>query len=157
MSTPKLVELKVQLKEMLDKDYIKSSVSPWGAPTLFVNNKDGILRLCIDYNQLNKMTIKSKCTLPKIDDLFDHLRGATIFSKIDLRYGYHQVRIMNEYIHNTTFRTRYGHYDFVLVPFRLTNARTTFMCLMNSVLRKYLDKFILVFVDNILVYSKTRE
>jgi hypothetical protein len=157
MSTPELVELKVQLKEMLDKGYIRPSVSPWGAPTLFVKKKDGTLHLCIDYKQLNKMTIKNKYPLPRIDDLFDQLRGATIFSKIDLRSGYHQVRIKDEDIHKTTFRTRYGHYEFVVVPFGLTNAPTTFMCLMNSVLNKYLDKFVLVFVDDILVYSKTKE
>jgi hypothetical protein len=157
MSTPELVELKVQLKEMLDKGYIRPSVSPWGAPTLFVKKKDGTLRLCIDYRQLNKMTIKNKYPLPRIDDLFDQLRGVAIFSKIDLRSGYHQVRIKDEDIHKTTFRTRYGHYEFVVVPFRLTNAPTTFMCLMNNVLNKYLDKFVLVFVDDILVYSKTKE
>jgi hypothetical protein len=157
MSTPELVELKVQLKEMLDKGYIRPSVSPWGAPTLFVKKKDGTLRLCIDYRQLNKMTIKNKYPFPRIDDLFDQLRGAAVFSKIDLRSGYHQVRIKDEDIHKTTFRTRYGHYEFVVVPFGLTNAPTTFMCLMNSVLNKYLDKFVLVFVDDILVYSKNKE
>jgi hypothetical protein len=124
---------------------------------LFVKKKDGTLWLCIDYRQLNKMTIKNKYPFPRIDDIFYHLRGATIFSKIDLRSGYHQVRIKDEDIHKTTFRTRYGHYEFVVVPFGLTNAPTTFMCLMNSVLNKYLDKFILVFVDDILVYSKTKE
>jgi hypothetical protein len=103
------------------------------------------------------MTIKNKYPLPRIDDIFYQLRGATIFSKIDLRSGYHQVRIKDEDIHKKTFRTRYGHYEFVVVPFGLTNAPTTFMCLMNSVLNKYLDKFILVFVDDILVYSKTKE
>jgi hypothetical protein len=103
------------------------------------------------------MTIKNKYPLPRIDDLFDQLRGVAVFSKIDLRSGYHQVRIKDEDIHKTTFRMRYGHYEFVVVPFGLTNAPTTFMCLMNSVLNKYLDKFVLVFVDDILVYSKTRE
>jgi hypothetical protein len=132
MSTPELVELKLQLKEMLDKGHIRPSVSPWGAPTLFVKKKDGTLRLCIDYKQLNKMTIKNKYPLPRIDDLFDQLRGATIFSKIDLRFGYHQVQIKDEDIHKTTFRMRYGHYEFVVVPFGLTNAPTTFMCLMNN-------------------------
>ena len=103
MSTPELVELKLQLKEMMDKGYIRPSVSPWGAPVLFVKNKDDTLRLCIDYRQLNKVTIKNKYPLPRIDDLFDQLGGASIFSKIDLRLRYHQVRIKGEDIHKTTF------------------------------------------------------
>jgi hypothetical protein len=115
MSIPELVELKMQLKDMLYKGYIRPSVSPWGAPTLFVKKKDGTLRLCLEYRQLNKMTIKNKYPLPRIDDLFDQLRGATIFSKIDLMYGYHQVQIKEEDIHKTTFGTRYGHYEFVVV------------------------------------------
>jgi hypothetical protein len=157
MITPELVELKLQLKEMMDKGYIRPSVSPWGAPVLFVKKKDGTLRLCIDYRQLNKVTIKNKYPLPRIDDLFDQLGGAYIFSKIDLRSGYHQVRIKGEDIHKTTFQTRYGHYEFVVVPFGLTNAPATFMYLMNNVLSKFLDKFILVFIDDILIYSKNRE
>jgi hypothetical protein len=157
MSTPELVELKLQLKEMLDKGYIQPSVSPWGATTLFVKKKDGILKLCIDYRQLNNMTIKNKYPLPMIDELFDKLRGVTIFSKIDLRSGHHQVRIKDEDIHKTSFRTRYGHYEFVVVLFGLTNAPTTFMCLMNKVLSKFLDRFVLGFIDDILIYSKSRE
>jgi hypothetical protein len=157
MSTPELVELKLQLKEMMDKGYIRPSVSPWGAPVLFVKKKDGTLRLCIDYRKLNKVTIKNKYPLPRIDDLFDQLGGASIFSKIDLRSGYHQVQIKGEDIHKTAFQTRYGHYEFVVVPFGLTNAPATFMCLMTNVLSKFLDKFVLVFIDDILIYSKNRE
>jgi hypothetical protein len=157
MSTPELVELKLQLKEMMDKGYIRPSVSPWGAPVLFVKNKDDILRLCIDYRKLNKVTIKNKYPLPRIDDLFDQLGGASIFSKIDLKSGYHQVRIKGEDIHKTTFRTRYGHYEFVVVPFGLTNVPATFMCLMNNVLSKFLDKFVFVFIEDILIYSKNRK
>jgi hypothetical protein len=157
MSTLDLVELKLQLKEMWDKGYIQPSVSPWGAPTLFFKKKDGTLRLCIDYRQLNKMTIKNKYPLPMIDDLFDQLRGATIFSNIDLRSGYHKVLIKDEYIHKTTFRTRYGHYEFVVVSFGLTNAPATFMCLMNNIFKNFLYRFMLVFIDDILIYSKNRE
>jgi hypothetical protein len=124
MSTPELKELQMQLEELLKKGYIRPSVSPWGAPILFVKKKDGTLRLCIDFRQLNKATVKNKYPLPRIDDLFDQLRGENIFSKIDLRSGYHQVRIKEEDINKTTFRTRYGHYEFVVVPFGLTNAPT---------------------------------
>ena len=142
---------------MIYKNYIRSSKSPWGASIIFVKNKDGTLRLCIDYRQLNKMTIKNRQPLPHIDDLFDQLHGATVFTKIDLRSGYHQIRIKDEDIFKTAFRTRYGHYEFVVMPFELTNAPTTFMCLMNNVLHKYLDMFILFFIDYILIYSKTKE
>jgi hypothetical protein len=142
---------------MIDKGYIQPSMSPWGAPILFVKKKDGTLQLCIDYRQLNKVTIKNKYPLPRIDDLFDQLGGASIFSKIDLRFGYHQVQIKGEDIHKMAFRTRYGHYEFVVLPFGLTNALATFMCLMDNVLRKFLDKFVLVFIDDILIYSKNRE
>ena len=124
---------------------------------LFVKNKDGTFRMCIDYCQLNKLTIKNKYPLPKMDDLFEQVRGASLFSKIDLRTGYHQLRIKEEDISKIAFQTRYGHYEFVFLPFGLTNAPATFMCLMNSVLNKYLDKFVLVFIDDILVYSKSEE
>jgi hypothetical protein len=157
MSTLELVELKLQLKENSDKGYIYPSVSPWGEPTLFVKKKDGTLRLCIEYRQLNKMTIKNKYPFPQIDNMFDKLRGATIFSKIYLRFGYHQVQIKYEDIHKIAFRKRYGNYEFVVVPFGLTNALTTFMCLMNNVLSKFLDRFVLAFIDDILIYYKGRE
>jgi hypothetical protein len=132
-------------------------VSPWGAQVLFVKNKYGTLILCIDFRQLNKVTIKNKYPLPRIDDLFDQLKDANIFSKIDLRSGYHQVRIKEEYIRNTSFRTRYGHYEFTVVPFGLSNALVCFMCLMNGVFQEYLDKFVIIFLDEILVYSKSEE
>eukprot|EP00253_Pinus_taeda_P007269 PITA_07269 len=133
MSMPELTELKMQLQELLDKNYIRPSVSPWGAPVLFVKKKYGTLRMCIDYRQLNKLTIKNKYPLPRIDELFNQVKGATVFSKIDLRSGYHQIRIKEEDIAKTAFRTRYGHYEFVVLPFGLTNAPATFMCLMNSI------------------------
>eukprot|EP00253_Pinus_taeda_P012349 PITA_12349 len=157
MSTPELTELKMQLQELLDKEYIRPSVSPWGAPVLFVKKKDGTLRMCIDYRQLNKLTIKNKYPLPRIDELFDQVKGATVFSKIDLRSGYHQIRIKDEDIAKTAFRTRYGHYEFVVLPFGLTNAPATFMCLMNSIFHPYLDRFVLIFIDDILIYSRTIE
>ena len=157
MNILELNELKSQSKELIDKKYIRPSVSPWGAPVIFVKKKDGTMRLCIDYRQLNKMTIKNRYPLPRIDDLFDQLRGATVFSKIDLRSGYHQVRIKDEDIFKTTFRTRYGHYEFVIMPFGLTNAPAVFMCLMNNIMHKYLDKFVVVFINDILIFSKTEE
>eukprot|EP00253_Pinus_taeda_P031631 PITA_31631 len=154
MSVPKLTKLKMQLQELLDKKYIRPSVSPRGAPILFVRKKDGTLRMCIDYRQPNKLTVKNKYPLPHIDELFDQVKGATVFSKIDLRSGYHQIRIKEEDIAKTAFRTRYGHYEFVVLSFGLTNAPATFMCLINSVFHKYLDKFVLMFIDDILIYSR---
>jgi hypothetical protein len=156
MSLLELTELRVQLQELLDKEYIRPSISPWGAPVLFVKKKDDTLRLCIDYRQLNKMTIKKKYPLPRINDLFDQVGGAKIFSKLDLRSGYHRVRIKDEDI-NKNFQTRYGHYEFVVIPFRITNAPAMSICLMNNIYNQYLDKFVVVFIDNILVYSKTEE
>ena len=157
MCTLQMLDLKMQLQYLLEKNYIKLSVSPWGAPVLFVKKKDGTLRLCIDYRQLNKVTVKNKYPFPGIDDLFDQMRGAKVFSKIDSRSGYHQVRIKDGDIHKTTSRTSYGNYEFVVVPFGLTNAPTTFMCLMNSVFSRYLEQFVLLFLDDILVYSKNEE
>ena len=157
MAPAELKELKSQLQDLLDKGFIRPSTSPWGAPVLFVRKKDGSLRLCIDYRQLNKVTMKNKYPLPRIDDLFDQLQGARYFSKIDLRSGYHQLKIRGEDIPKTAFRTRYGHYEFLVMSFGLTNAPAAFMDLMNRVFKPFLDKFVIVFIDDILVYSKSEE
>ncbi|KAL0533781.1 hypothetical protein IC582_027827 [Cucumis melo] len=157
MTPSELKELKMQLQELVDKGYIRPSVSPWGAPVLFVKKKDGTLRLCIDYRQLNKVTIRNKYPLPRIDDLFDQLRGPALFSKIDLRSGYHQLKVRESDIAKTAFRTRYGHYEFRVMPFGLTNAPAVFMDLMNRIFHRYLDQFVIVFIDDILVYSIDRE
>jgi len=157
MAPAELKELKVQLEDLLQKGYIRPSMSPWGAPVLFVKKKDGILRLCIDYRKLNKITIKNKYPLSRIENLFNQLQGMRVFSKIDLRLGCHQLRIKPEDTPKTTFRTRYGHYEFTVMPFGLTNAPVAFMDLMNRVFRPYLDEFVVVFIDDILIYSKIEE
>ncbi|GJU58437.1 putative reverse transcriptase domain-containing protein [Tanacetum coccineum] len=157
LALSELKELSDQLKELLEKGFIRPSSSPWEAPVLFVKKKDGSFRMRIDYRELNKLTVKNWYPLPKIDDLFDQLQGSSIYSKIDLRSGYHQLRIREEDIPITAFRTRYGHYEFQVMPFGLTNAPAVFMDLMNRVCKPYLDKFVIVFIDDILIYSKNKE
>ncbi|TKC11711.1 hypothetical protein FA727_23790, partial [Robertmurraya kyonggiensis] len=157
MGVKELKKLKEELRALLAKGYIRPSCSPWGAPVLFVDKKDGTQRMCIDYRALNEVTIKNKYPLPRIDDLFDQLRGACVFSKIDLRSGYHQMRIRVTDIPKTAFTTRYGLYEFTVMSFGLTNAPAYFMYLMNSVFMDYLDKFVVVFIDDILVFSKNEE
>ncbi|GJQ94701.1 putative reverse transcriptase domain-containing protein [Tanacetum coccineum] len=152
-----MFELSNQLKELQDKGFIRPSHSPWGAPVLFVKKKYGSMRMCIDYRELNKLTIKNRYPLPRIDDLFDQLQGACYFFKIDLRLGYHQLRVREEDIPKTAFRTRYGHFKFTVMPFGLTNAPAIFMDLMNRVCKPYLDKFIIVFIDDILIYLMSKE
>ncbi|GJU76385.1 putative reverse transcriptase domain-containing protein [Tanacetum coccineum] len=152
-----LEELSGQLKELQDKGFIPPSSSPWGAPVMFVKKKDGSFRMCIDYRELNKFTIKNRYPLLWIDDLFDQLQGSQYFSKIDLRSAYHQLRVHEDDILKTAFRTHYGHFEFTVMPFGLINAPAVFMDLMNRVCRPYLDKFVIVFIDDILIYSKTRE
>ncbi|GJR42430.1 putative reverse transcriptase domain-containing protein, partial [Tanacetum coccineum] len=152
-----LEELSGQLKELQDKCFIRPSLSPWGASVLFVKKKDGSFRMCIDYRELNKLTVKNRYPLPRINDLFDRLHGLHFFSKIDLRSGYHQLRVHEDDIPKTTLRTRYRHFEFTVMPFGLTNAPTIFMDMMNRVCRSYLDKFVIVFINDILIYSKTQE
>ncbi|GJR55255.1 putative reverse transcriptase domain-containing protein [Tanacetum coccineum] len=131
LAPSEMQELSNQLQELTDRGFIRPSTSPWGAPVLFVKKKDGSFRMCIDYRELNKLTIKNRYPLPRIDDLFDQLQGSSVYSKIDLRSGYHQLRVREEDIPKTAFRTRYGHYEFQVMPFGLTNAPAVFMDLMN--------------------------
>jgi hypothetical protein len=154
MSVEELKELKKQLTGLQEAVYIRPSSSPWGAPVLFVQKKDGSQRMCVDYRSLNDVTIKNKYPLPCIEDLFDQMRGARVFSKIDLRSGYHQMRIRPSDISKTAFSTRYGLYEFTVMSFGLTNAPVYFMNLMNKVFMEYLDRFVMVFIDDILSYSK---
>jgi hypothetical protein len=157
MSREELAELKIQLKDLLDKGFIHSSSSPWGCPALFVSKKDKGLRLCVNYRPLNAVTIKNKYPLSCIDILFDQLAGAQVFSKINLCSGYHQIKIRDEDIPKTAFSMRYELYEYLVMSFGLINAPAHFMYLMNSVLMPELDKFVMVFIDDILVYSKSTE
>ncbi|KAJ9513865.1 hypothetical protein QJQ45_020944 [Haematococcus lacustris] len=155
MSQPELDQLKKQLDDLLAKGFIRPSTSPFAAPVLFVRKKDGSLRLCVDFRALNQQTLKNRYPLPRIDDLLDQLSGAQVFSKIDLRSGYHQIRVAEDDIPKTAFRTRYGHYEFTVLPFGLCNAPATFQQLMNDVFKPHLDDFVLVYLADILVFSKS--
>ena len=157
MALVELVELKKQIEELMAKQFIQPNTSPWGAPVLLVKKKDGSLRLCVDYKQLNKMTIKNKYSLPRKDDLMDQLHGSSVFLKIDLRSGYHQILVKADDVQKTAFRSRYGHYEYVVMPFSVTNASAVFMDYMNRIFRPFLDKFVVVFIDDILIYSRTQE
>jgi hypothetical protein len=157
MATPELAELKEHLKELLEKGFIRPSSSPWGAPMIFVLKKDGTQRLCMDCCAQNEVTIKNKYPLPRIDDLFDQLHGACVFSKIDLRSRYHQLKIQECDIPKTAFILRYGLYEYTVMSFGLTNAPAYFMYLMNKIFMEYLDKFVMVFINDILVYSRSEE
>jgi hypothetical protein len=157
MAANQLAELKEQLQMLLDKGYIRPSASPWGAPVIFVPKKDGTQRMCVDYHSLNEVTIKNKYPLPRIDDLFDQLKEACVFLKIDLRSEYHQMKIRATDIPKIAFITRYGLYEYTVMSFGLTNAPAYFMYLMNKVFMEYLDKFVVVFIDGILIFSKNEE
>ena len=155
MAPVELQELRVQLQELLDKGFIRPSTSPWSTPVLFAKKKDKTLRLCIDYRKLNRVTIKNRYPLPRIDDLFDQLREARVYSKIDLHTGYHQLRVREIDIPKIAFRTRYRHFEFTVIPFGLTNAPAAFMDLIYRVFLPYLDQFVVVFVDDIVIYSQS--
>jgi hypothetical protein len=157
MTPNELAKLKIQLNELLDKDFMRLSSSTWGCPTLFIKKKDQSLRLCVDYRPLNVITIKNRYPLPCIDILFDQFAGAKLFSKIDLRSAYHQIKICSEDIPKTAFSTRYGLYEYLVMSFGLTNAPAHFMYLINSVFMPELDKFVVVFIDDIMIYSKNKE
>jgi hypothetical protein len=157
MSHEELKELKVQLEELLMKGYIKPSKSPYGTPVLFVHKKDGTLRMCVDYRALNKAMVKNRYPLTCIDYLFDCLLGAKVFSRIDLCLGYYQIQIAERDKEKTDCHTRYGSYEFLVMPFGLTNAPATFCTLMNDIFCKWLDDFVVVYIDDILIYSSSLE
>jgi Reverse transcriptase (RNA-dependent DNA polymerase) len=157
LSPAEMDDLKKQLSQLLEKGLIRSSVSPWGAPVLFAPKKDGCLRMCLDYRALNKLTIKNKCPIPRIDEIFDRLQGAQYFTSLDLRNSYYQIRMKDADIPKTCIRTRYGSFEFLVMPFGITNAPSTFQAMMNDVFREHLDEFVMVYIDDILIFSLTAE
>nr|GEU86225.1 reverse transcriptase domain-containing protein [Tanacetum cinerariifolium] len=157
LAPAKMQELSAQLQELSDRGFIRPNSSPWGAPVLFVKKKDGSFWMCINYHELNKLTVKNRYPLPRINELFDQLQGSRVYSMIDIRSGYHQLRVREEDIPKTAFRTRYGHYKFQVMSFGLTNAPAVFMDLINWVCKPYLDRFVIIFIDDILIYSKNRK
>ncbi|GJW74920.1 putative reverse transcriptase domain-containing protein [Tanacetum coccineum] len=157
LAPSEMQELSNQLQKLADRSFIRPSTLPCGAPVLFVKKKDRSFKMCIDYQELNKLTLNNRYPLPRIDDLFDQLQGSSVYSKIDLRSGYHQLRVRDEDIPKTAFKTRYRHYEFQVMPFGLTNAIDVFMDLINRVCKPYLDKFVIVFIDDILIYSRNKE
>jgi hypothetical protein len=157
MNPHELEELKKQLANMLSKGLIRPSASPWGSAILFVDKREGTIRLCVDYRRLNEVTSKQKYPLPKIEDFFDQLNGAKVFSKIDVRTRYHHLKVRESDIIKNAFTTRYGLFEYTVMSFGLTNAPAYFMNLMNKVFMKFLDRFVVVFIDDILIYSRTEE
>ncbi|GKE34583.1 putative reverse transcriptase domain-containing protein [Tanacetum coccineum] len=157
LAPSEMQELSDQLQELADRGFIRPCTSPWEAHVLFVKKKDGSFRMCIDYRELNKLTVKNRYPLPRINDLFDQLQGSSVYSKNDLRSGYHQLRVRDEDIPKTASRTRYKHYEFQVMSFGLTYAHAVFMDIMNHVCKPYLDKFVIVFIDDILIYSRNKE
>jgi hypothetical protein len=157
MPMNELVELKKQVAKLQAKGFIRSSSSPWGAPILFVEKKDGTQRMCVDYSSLNKVTIKNKYPLPRIEDLFNQMKGASAFSRTDLRSGYHQLRVRESDIPNITFHAWYRLYEYNVMSFGLMNAPAYFIYLMDKVFMEYLDKFVVVSIDDILGYYETEE
>jgi hypothetical protein len=157
MPPNELVELKTQLQDLLEKGFIRPSSSPWGCPAIFVKKMDQTPQMCMDYKLLNEVTIKNKYPLPQIGILIDQLTGARVFSKIDLRSGYHQIHIRPKDIPKTAFTTRYGLFEYLVMSFGLKNAPAHITYLMNSVFMPELDKFMVVFIDDILIYSMNEE
>ncbi|GIL46319.1 hypothetical protein Vafri_3330, partial [Volvox africanus] len=157
LSPLELDEVKRQVTDLLAKGMIRPSTSPYSAPILFVGKKDGSLRMCIDYRGLNAATVKNRYPLPRVDDLLDKLKGSAYFSSIDLQQGYNQIRIAESDIPKTAFRTPFGHFEYTVLSFGLTNAPATFQAVMDRMFRPYINRFVVCYLDDILIYSKTRE